>query len=410
MDGMERRISMLNHPFHRLAAVSACLRNADQLMVAAVPLIAAAVFKLPENQIGAMVAAQGSAWLLMSIPAGVLVDRMAPLDGMKRALVISPLGFALAVAGLALHAPMLFTFGAFLTACAVVLGFLAESASLQRLVQAEGLGTANARMQIIQSTVMIIGPAVMGFLVARDHALVGLLLGLMLGLAGLALTRRFEMQEAPPPRQRQVWADVREGFEFVRGQPLLRGIVACALFWNAAFMGLAAIYVPFALKRLAMDADGIGLAQAAMGVGSLVAAFTAGLAMTKLPPRYLLFFGPASSTVAVVILYFAPNLGGAVASIMMYLLLGFGPILWFVCQNTIRQLVTPRGMLGRVGAVIQLAIYGVRSLGALFVGWVASGYDLETAVLLVITLFALSTLTIPLSELGKLSAMPHSEG
>jgi hypothetical protein len=94
----------------------------------------------------------------------------------------------------------------------------------------------------------------------------------------------------------------------------------------------------------------------------------------------------------------------------MYLLLGFGPILWFVCQNTIRQLVTPRGMLGRVGAVIQLAIYGVRSLGALFVGWVASGYDLETAVLLVITLFALSTLTIPLSELGKLSAMPHSEG
>jgi predicted MFS family arabinose efflux permease len=401
---------MLDNPFHRLAAVSACLRNADQLIVAAVPLIAAAVFKLPENQIGAMVAAQGSAWLLMSLPAGVMVDRIAPLDGMKRALMISPVGFAIAVAGFTFNAPVLFTFGAFLTACAVVLGFLAESASLQRLVPAAELGKANARLQIIQSLVMIVGPAVMGFLVARNQALVGLLLGLCLGLTGLALSRGFSPSEPPTPRERHVWNDVREGLQFVGQQPLLRGIVACALFWNAAFMGLAAIYVPFALKRLAMDADGIGLAQAAMGAGSLAAALTAGLAMTKLPPRYLLFFGPASSTVAVVILYFAPTLGGPVSSVAMYLLLGFGPILWFVCQNTIRQLVTPNGMLGRVGAVIQLAIYGIRSVGALAVGWAASRFGLEAAVLIVITLFALSTLTIPLSALGRLSAMPQSAG
>jgi predicted MFS family arabinose efflux permease len=401
---------MFSDPFHRLVTVSASLRLADQLIVAGVPLIAAASFGLREDQIGAMVAAQGSAWLLMSLPAGVLVDRIAPLGGLWRALAVSALGFAAAIAGLLAASPLLFTFGAFLTASAVVLGFLAEGASLQRLKSGAALSQANARIQIVQSFAMLLGPAVMGYLIARGHPLTGFIMGLALAAAGLLIARGFPPQEPSPPRERHVWREIGEGFAFVRGEPLLRGIVACALFWNAAFMALAAVYVPFALKHLALNTDSIGLAQSAMGIGSLLAAFTAGWAMTRLPPRVLLFFGPASSTLAAVILYRSPQLGGFTASALVYFLLGFGPIIWFVCQNTIRQLVTPKGLLGRVGAVIQLAIYGVRSAGALVGGWVSARYGLETGILLIAGLFALSTLTIPLSALGRLAAMPDTAG
>jgi hypothetical protein len=100
--------------------------------------------------------------------------------------------------------------------------------------------------------------------------------------------------------------------------------------------------------------------------------------------------------------------GGVATSGVVYLLLGFGPILWFVCQNTIRQLVTPPGLLGRVGAVIQLAMYGVRSVGAVLGGWVGSRYGFDAALWLVISLFALSTVVIPLSALGKLAKMPET--
>ena len=401
---------MPQNVFPRLAAASACLRHADALIVAGVPLVAAKVFGLPEQQVGAMVAAQGAAWLLFSLPAGVVVDRIAPLAGVQRALAVSLGGFAVAILGYAAGSALIFVFGAFLTACAVVLGLLAEGASVQRLKSGPALGEANARLQIIQSMAMILGPAVMGLLVARGFAFSGLLLGLGLAAAGLALAAGFPKQEPPPPRERHPWREIGEGLAFVRGQPLLRGIVACALFWNAAFMALAAVFVPHALSRLAMDADAIGLAQSAMGVGSLAAALTAGAAMTRMPPRFLLFFGPASSAAAVGLLLLAPGIGGFPASFAAYLMLGFGPILWFVCQNTIRQLVTPLGMLGRVGAVIQLAIYGVRSLGALTGGFVAARFGGEAAIGLVLALFAASTLVIPLSALGRLRAMPHAAG
>jgi predicted MFS family arabinose efflux permease len=379
-------------------------------MVAGVPLAAAAVFKLPEDQIGAMVAAQGSAWLFMSLPAGVMIDRIAPLQGVKRALALSAVGFAIAITGQALGSAILFTFGAFLTAAAVVIGFLSEGASLQRLVEPQGLGKANAAIQIIQSVAMLAGPSLMGFLMARGYPLSGLCIALALALLGLALGAGFPAQEPPPPRERLLLQEVKEGFAFVMTQPLLRGIVACALFWNTAFLALAAVFVPYALRHLAMDTASIGLAQSAMGLGSLLAALTAAKAMTALPPRLLLFFGPASSTLAVVLLIAAPQLGGFAASAAVYFLLGFGPILWFVCQNTIRQLVTPKGLLGRVGAVIQLAIYGVRSIGALAGGVVAARFGLDTALWMITILFALSTLTIPLSALGRLAAMPRSEG
>jgi predicted MFS family arabinose efflux permease len=400
---------MLSLPFRRLLAASACMRIADQLMVAGVPLVAASVFRLPEDQIGAMVAAQGSAWLFMSLPAGVMIDRIAPLLGLKRALALSSLGFVVALAGQTIGSPILFTFGAFLTAAAVVIGFLAEGASLQRLVEPQGLGRANSMIQIIQSIAMLTGPALMGFLMARGYPLAGLGIALMLACLGCVIALGFPAQEPPAPRERMLFQEVQEGFAFVTAQPLLRGIVACALFWNTAFLALAAVFVPYALRRLEMDAAAIGLAQSAMGLGSLLAAFTAAKAMSDLPPRFLLFFGPASSTLAAGILM-VPVAGGFASSVVVYFLLGFGPILWFVCQNTIRQLVTPKGLLGRVGAVIQLAIYGVRSIGAMAGGMVAARYGLDAALLMITVLFGLSTLTIPMSALGRLDAMPRSAG
>jgi predicted MFS family arabinose efflux permease len=399
---------MFTNPFHHLLAVSSCLRFADQLVVAGVPLVAAAVFKLPEDQVGAMIAAQGSAWLLMSMPAGVMIDRIAPLRGVWRASVTSFLGLCLLIAGLLLDWPILFTFGAFLSATAAVLGLLSDGASAQRLLKPSELSQGNARLQIIQSCAMLTGPLVMGLFIARGMTLHAFFLAALLTIVGLVLAYRFPTQEPPPSRDRNPKAEIFEGFSFVRQQPLLRGIVICAIFWNLAFMALAAVFVPYALRQLTMGAQEVGMAQAAMGVGSLAAAFTAGWALKNMPPRFILFFGPASSTVGAALLLIATPSIGLILSSITYLLLGFGPILWFICQNTIRQLVTPQGMLGRVGAVIQIALYGVRSIGALLAGKIAVIYGTDVTLWLIVGLFALSTLAIPLSALGGLSAMPRS--
>ncbi len=396
--------------FSRFLAVTACFRHADQLMVAAVPLAGGAVFGLGPTEIGWMVAAQGSAWLLLSLPFGVAVDRLPPIAALRHALALMAAGIALAASGAAAGNAILFTCGAFVAAAAVVLGFLAEGANLQRIVSPDGLPQANARVQIVQSFAMIAGPLAMGFLIARGLLLQGLALGITLSVAAFALARSIPPQDPPPRRERNPAAEIREGLVFVAGQPLLRGIVACALFWNTAAFAMAAFFVPYALGPLGMDAAAIGTAQGLQGAGSMVAALTVGVILARAAPRVILFFGPASSTFAASLLLAAPAVGGFPAAAALFFLLGFGPILWFVCQNTIRQLVTPHGLLGRVGAVVQLAIYGVRSLGALLGGFVADRLGYETAIWMVVALFACSTLTVPLSALGRLARLPDSAG
>jgi hypothetical protein len=82
-------------------------------------------------------------------------------------------------------------------------------------------------------------------------------------------------------------------------------------------------------------------------------------------------------------------------------------MLWLICQITVRQLVTPAPLMGRVNATLQTAIYGVRPLGALAGGLVAANAGLHAALLLVAAAFALSTLVIVLSPLARLRALPE---
>jgi hypothetical protein len=80
---------------------------------------------------------------------------------------------------------------------------------------------------------------------------------------------------------------------------------------------------------------------------------------------------------------------------------------WLICQITVRQLVTPAPVMGRVNATMQTAIYGVRPLGALAGGFVAAQVGLHAALLLIAAAFALSTLVIVLSPLARLRALPE---
>lgn len=394
-------------PFSRLLATAAAYRSADQLMVAGVPLAAAAVFGAPPDIVGLVVALQGSAWLLVSLPAGVMIDRVAPLTSLGRGMALSALGAGLATLGLVLASLPLFAFGAFLCAAGTVVGALSEIAAVPTLVAPAFLPVANGRLQLAQSGAMLGGPLLAGLAVGNGQAAAAGALTLLCALAALGLARGFKMPSIPAPRLRRPFAEIAEGFAFVQGQPLLRGVVACALFWNVGFFVLMAVFAPFALQAVRLSASQIGLALSAMGVGSLLAALCAGSAMARLQPRAILLFGPASSCAAVLMLLAAPLAGGAVVPAAVFALLGFGPILWFVCQNSIRQIVTPAGLLGRVSSVVQVAIYGVRSLGALIGGGVAARMGFDAALLLSAALFAASTAAVALSALIRLRAWPR---
>ena len=112
------------------------------------------------------------------------------------------------------------------------------------------------------------------------------------------------------------------------------------------------------------------------------------------------------SVVAAALILAAPSGNGFGLAAAGYFLVGFGPMLWLICQTTVRQLVTPSALMGRVNATVQTAIYGVRPLGALAGGLVAAQAGLHAALLLIAVAFAMSTAVIVLSPLARLRVLP----
>jgi MFS family permease len=172
-------------------------------MVAGTPLIVGALFGAGPDIIGLIMAAQGSAWLFVSQPAGVMVDRVAPLDAMKCGMVLAVGGVLSAMAGRWLQSLPLFAFGTFISASAAVVGFLAESASVQAIVPGAPLPSANARLQLVQSAAMLIGPLAMGYAVLQGWTMAAYALALVLAACGLALALGSDPQTPRAPRQRQ---------------------------------------------------------------------------------------------------------------------------------------------------------------------------------------------------------------
>jgi predicted MFS family arabinose efflux permease len=397
-------------PFARLFATSAFVQSADQVALAALPVTAVLVLKAGPGLVGALVAAQTAAWLLISLPAGVLVDRRPQRQVLRVALALSlAAATAAALAAFAGSVPLL-ALAAFIAAAGTVTFVLVQIGLVPALVPAGDLPRANARLELARASAVAAAPFLVGALADRVSPLAGYPLAALLALGALAagLTVAPPARGGPAPARPPILTAIAEGGRFVLGEPLLRAIGLCAIFWNFAFIALTAIFVPFALSRLGADVATAGLAIGASGLGMILGAATAPAIFARVEPRMVLMFGPLSSTCGAFLMLASPHAGGIAAATLAFGLIGFGPMLWLVMQTSVRQLVTPPGLMGRVTATIQVAIYGVRPLGALAGGLVGQVFGLDAAMMLVAAAFTASALVSLASPLAGLRSMPKA--
>jgi hypothetical protein len=81
-------------------------------------------------------------------------------------------------------------------------------------------------------------------------------------------------------------------------------------------------------------------------------------------------------------------------------LIGFGPMLWQIARTTLTQRAAPPELLGRVSATIQVAVYGVRPLGAIAGGAIAQVWGPQAAIATAAACFAASTAAMALGRIG----------
>ena len=395
--------------FSRLAGANLAAQSAEQISLAAVPIVAVLALGAGPGEIGVLATAQTLPFLLLAIPVGLLADRVSKRRLMWLAEALRALAFLglLAAAMLdALSIPLLAVLG-FLGAAGTVGFSVAAPALVPALVPWQLLAAANGRLELARSVAFAAGPALAGALVAWAGATPAFVLAALLSASALALL--LGLPESGPvalaPRRHPL-VELREGAARVWHSTLLRPILLTAVAWNIAWFVLQAAYVPYAVRTLGLSAGAVGFTLAAYGVGMVLGALAAPRVLRALPFGQAILLGPAVSVLAATVMVATLAVPTAAMATLSFFLFGVGPIIWTISSTTLRQTITPAAMLGRVTAIFLAANMGARPLGAALGGWVGGSFGAQACLWLALVGFVLQAALIAASAVRTLRSLP----
>jgi predicted MFS family arabinose efflux permease len=399
----------LPRPFANLAWSNLAAQSAEQLSLAAVPLVAVLALGAGAGEIGTLAAVQTLPFLLLSIPMGVLADRLP-----RRRLMIAAEGLR-ALSLLVLLAMVVS--GRLSIAWLAVLGFfgamgtvgfsVAAPALVPALVGPGQFAQANGRLELARSAAYAAGPALAGALVAWAGAPAAFVLAAVLSAAAVVLLWRIAEPGRSAAAPRHPVLEIRDGALFVWRHALLKPILLTGIAWNLAWFVLQAAYVPYAVRVLGLGAQAVGITLACYGAGMVVGALLASRLLALLPLGRAIQLGPAVSVLAsatMVATLAVPN--GALAALSFFLF-GVGPIIWTITSTTLRQSVTPGAMLGRVSSVFLAVNAGARPIGAAIGGWVGASWGESACLWLSLAGFVVQALVIFASTVSGLRRLPQ---
>lgn len=397
--------------FTRLAWSNLAAQTAEQIGLAAAPLVAVLALGAGVAETGLLQTAQTLPFLLLSIPAGVLADRtsrprlMASAEALRVAALLGIL--ALAQLGL-LTLPRLALLG-FIGACGTVGYSVAAPALVPALVSSGALAVANGRLELARTAAFAAGPALGGALVGWTGAAAAFGLAAALSTGAVFLLARVREPARAARPVRHPWHDLREGAGFVFGHPLLMPVLATKIIFGASFFMLQAVYVPYAVHQLGLSASGVGATLASYGVGMVVGALSAPRMIHALPFGVVIVLGPIAGLAAAVVMVLTIWAPSALLAAASFFLIGAGPVVWIVSTATLRQTVTPRDLLGRVSA-IDITAYGARPVGAALGALVGGIYGPEACLIVAAAGFLVQALVILTSPVLHLVRQPEMAG
>jgi predicted MFS family arabinose efflux permease len=399
---------VLSTSFRRLAWSNLLAQSAEQLSLAAVPIVAVLLLKAGPGEIGLLASIQSLPFLLLSMSLGLLADRtsrtrlMALAETLRALALLLLLGLIVtgnvSIAALAIIG--------FIAAVGTVAFSVAAPSLVPALVPVEGLAQANGRLELARSAAFAAGPALAGALIAWTGASAAFVLSGMLSVAAVLCLRGICEPERAAMPARHPLLELQDGAKSVWQSDLLRPMMFCSIAWNISWFMLQAAYVPYAINDLGLDASGVGVTLALYGVGMILGALLAPRVVRALPFGQAILLGPYFSVLAAITMaltLFWPH--GWLAA-LSYFFFGAGPIIWTITSTTLRQTVTPRAMIGRVTSINIVASTGARPLGAALGGVLGVSFPVSVSLWCVVLGFGLQAIIISASKVRTLKCLP----
>jgi MFS family permease len=321
-------------------------------------------------------------WLVLSLPAGVYIDRFDRRKLMIAANIIRAVLFGLIAFSAATGTLSIWTFMAILigVGCCEVIFDMSAQAFLPQIVPDHLLERANGRLSVLELITnnfigLPLGAWAFVIAVGVPFGVNGASFALAAVLVASIRIPSSASPQLPSQDSRSTFkADLVEGLRWLWANKLIRTLAIMLGITNMTVMFGEAIFVKYAAVELGVTGRAFGFLLALTAIGSILG----GLLGEKIAKR----LGVAQSIVysyfvfgAVGIIYFfVPNIW-AVAIAASFR--GVASTTWNVVTVSLRQRIIPTELFGRVNSVYRFIGTGSIGIGALIGGQIAYSTNLR---------------------------------
>jgi MFS family permease len=386
--------------YWKLWVASVVSNFGDGVATVAYPWLASAVTRSPVH-IALVAVATRLPWLLFSLPAGVITDRVdrkllvVLMDGLR---FLATAGVAVVVlvsqsglsspdqiaAGAALPPPnatfllLAIYLAALLLGTAEVFRDNSAQTLMPSIVEEENLERANGRLwgaEVVMNS--FAGPPVGGFLLAVafslpffvDAATFAASAALILTIAGRF---RAVVEVGDEARAPSFIAELKEGVRWLWGHDLFRPMAISLGVMNGMASLATATYVLFVQEILQLEAASFGALLTSGAAGGLVGSFLAAGLSKRI--------GQGASLFASILVFAATLLvTGLTSSVWvvwsMFAVSSFFVVLWNVITVSLRQALIPDRMLGRANSVYRFLGWGMIPVGSFLGGVIVAATE-----------------------------------
>jgi MFS family permease len=388
-----------------------------QVTLLAVPILAALALRVSPLEFGLLSTIEFLPFVLLSLPAGVWVDRLPRRPiliwgdiGRAIGLLSIPIAFALNV----LTIWQLYIV-VFLTGCLTVFFDVAYQSYLPSIVERDQLVEGNAKLELTRQASQRLGPGIAGVLIGVLTAPFAVLLDAIsyaVSAVFVAWIRRREppvvphdAATGPRPSMRK---EIVVGVRYVTGQPVLRALaLTVAIEYLFGTIADSILILHLVTERQFSPAL-IGLAFTLGSIGVIGGALLTGRLTKALGVGRMIVLAAVFDSVSWLPLAIAPDpllFAGLTTTIVS---LSFFGMFWNVNAMSLRQAIAPPGMRGRMNATMRLISWGTIPVGSILGGVLGGAIGLHNTIWVGAIGSLITFIPVALSPIWQMRTMPDT--
>jgi MFS family permease len=417
MDRARNSTLWANSDFVKLWAGQTVSKFGTHISGAAMAATAVLVLQATPAQMGFLGLFAGLPVLIVSLLAGVWVDRLRrkPIligADLVRAFILLSIPIAALTGRLSMS--QLYVVAGLVGVLSVFYN-VADQSFLPAVVTRDKLVEANARIGASDALAEIAGPSLAGILVqwmSAPYAIFVDASSYLFSAASLGMIRALE----PPPASQahpHVWHEMMAGLRIVTGHPILRALMATTATHRFFGSFIGTIYWLFLVRDLGLPPAIVGVS---IGIGG-VGAFLGTLVAEHFTRRFGLGRTIIGSLIIVPLwsgLLFLPLTTWSVSMIsaLFFVMQLMGDIFWsvfFINVVSLRQGIIPTHILGRASASLDFVGEGAGPIGALVAGGVATAIGARATWLVGAAGILAGSLWLIFSPVRRLQVLPGDE-